>query len=237
MNILLVDDDVELCELLKRYLERELFKVTMVHTAQDGLDYALSGSYQAVILDVMLPGGDGIEILKAIRERSELPVLMLTAKGDEIDRIHGLEIGADDYLPKPCNPRELSARLRSILRRGRSVTVSSALLELDELSIDFDQHKVLRGEEVLDLTATEFNILTVLARDVGKVVDKNRLAEQSMQRSLTLFDRSLDMHLSNLRKKLGPNRSNKARIKTVRGVGYMYIPEKVESDLIRHSTL
>ena len=226
MNILLVDDDEELCALLRRYLERELFKVTAVHTADEGLTEALSGRYQAVVLDIMLPGGNGLEILAGIRKRSELPVIMLTAKGDEMDRIEGLEIGADDYIPKPCNPRELSARLRSILRRGRSNAVASSSVQLDELTIDFDQHQVSRDGEVIDLTVTEFNILSVLARDAGKVVDKNRLVEQSMQRSLTLFDRSLDMHLSNLRKKLGPNRDGEARIKTIRGVGYMYIPEE-----------
>ena len=212
MNILLVDDDEELCALLRRYLERELFKVTAVHTADEGLTEALSGRYQAVVLDIMLPGGNGLEILAGIRKRSELPVIMLTAKGDEMDRIEGLEIGADDYIPKPCNPRELSARLRSILRRGRSNAVASSSVQLDELTIDFDQHQVSRDGEVIDLTVTEFNILSVLARDAGKVVDKNRLAEQSMQRSLTLFDRSLDMHLSNLRKKLGHIRIRRKRI-------------------------
>ncbi|MEK9765978.1 MAG: response regulator transcription factor [Thalassolituus sp.] len=222
MNILLVDDDTELTALLTRYLERELFKITAVHTAEEGLSEALSGRYQAVILDVMLPGGSGIDILGQIRTRSDVPVLMLTAKGDEMDRIEGLETGADDYIPKPCNPRELSARLRSILRRGRSADVSSAILELDDLVIDFEKHTVARNGNELELTVTEFNILGVLAREAGKVVDKNRLAEQSMQRSLTLFDRSLDMHLSNLRKKLGNAPDGAQRIKTIRGVGYMF---------------
>lgn len=229
MNILLVDDDLELCALLKRYLERELFRVTLAHDANDGLEQALTGKYQAVILDVMLPGGNGVEILRAIRQRSDLPVLMLTAKGDEMDRIEGLEIGADDYMPKPANPRELAARLRSVLRRNRSAEVADVTISLDELHIDLDQHLVRRCNETLDLTATEFNILTVLAREAGKVVEKNRLAEQSMQRSLTLYDRSLDMHLSNLRKKLGPNRHGEQRIKTVRGIGYMYTPEETET--------
>lgn len=228
MNILLVDDDVELCTLLKRYLERELFKVAIAHDAEKGTIEALSGKYQAVILDVMLPGGSGIDILKLIRQRSDLPVLMLTAKGDEMDRIEGLEIGADDYMPKPCNPRELSARLRSVLRRNRSGDVSESTIELDELVIDLDQHQVRKEDEVIELTATEFNILRVLALDVGKVVEKNRLAELSMQRALTLFDRSLDMHLSNLRKKLGPNRQGDGRIKTIRGIGYMYEEEEGE---------
>ncbi len=223
MNILIVDDDTELCGLLQRYLERELFRVKTVHTAEEGLAEALSGLYQGVILDVMLPGGSGIEILRQIRSRSDIPVIMLTAKGDESNRIEGLEIGADDYVPKPCNPRELSARLRAILRRGRNAEVTAAKLEVDDLLIDFETHKVMRSGEELDLTATEFNILGVLIREIGKVIDKNRLAEQSMQRSLTLFDRSLDMHLSNLRKKLGNAPDGNPRIKTIRGVGYMYL--------------
>lgn len=226
MNILLVDDDQELCALLKRYLERELFRVNAVHNAEEGLTEALSGKYEAVILDIMLPGGNGLDVLASIRQRSDIPVLMLTAKGDEMDRISGLEIGADDYLPKPCNPRELTARLRSITRRSRSNEVADAQIEIDDLLIDFDQHQVLKDGEPLDLTITEFNILGVLARDVDKVIEKNQLAEKSLQRSLTLFDRSLDMHLSNLRKKLGNNRQGSARIKTMRGIGYMYASEE-----------
>lgn len=226
MNILLVDDDQELCALLKRYLERELFRVNAVHNAEEGLTEALSGKYEAVILDIMLPGGNGLDVLASIRQRSDIPVLMLTAKGDEMDRISGLEIGADDYLPKPCNPRELTARLRSITRRSRSNEVADAQIEIDDLLIDFDQHQVLKDGEPLDLTITEFNILGVLARDVDKVIEKNQLAEKSLQRSLTLFDRSLDMHLSNLRKKLGNNRQGNARIKTMRGIGYMYASEE-----------
>jgi len=226
MNILLVDDDQELCALLKRYLERELFRVNAVHNAEEGLTEALSGKYEAVILDIMLPGGNGLDVLASIRQRSDIPVLMLTAKGDEMDRISGLEIGADDYLPKPCNPRELTARLRSITRRSRSNEVADAQLEVDDLLIDFDQHQVLKDGEPLDLTITEFNILGVLAREVNKVIEKNQLAEKSLQRSLTLFDRSLDMHLSNLRKKLGNNRQGNARIKTMRGIGYMYASEE-----------
>ncbi len=226
MNILLVDDDQELCALLKRYLERELFRVNALHNAEEGLTEALSGKYDAVILDIMLPGGNGLDVLASIRQRSDIPVLMLTAKGDEMDRISGLEIGADDYLPKPCNPRELTARLRSITRRSRSNEVADAQLEVDDLLIDFDQHQVLKDGEPLDLTITEFNILGVLAREVNKVIEKNQLAEKSLQRSLTLFDRSLDMHLSNLRKKLGNNRQGNARIKTMRGIGYMYASEE-----------
>lgn len=226
MSILLVDDDQELTALLKRYLERELFNVHVVHTAEDGLEEALSSKYQAVILDIMLPGGNGLDILRAIRQRSEVPVLMLTAKGDEKDRIQGLEIGADDYLPKPCNPRELSARLRSILRRGHSSKVASEEIIIDDLAINLSQHKVRKDDQLLDLTTTEFNILAALIRVVDEVVEKNRLAEVALKRPLTLFDRSLDMHLSNLRKKMGNNRLGNPRIRTVRGVGYIYASEQ-----------
>lgn len=226
MHILLVDDDQELCSLLKRYLERELFKVTVVHNVQAGLEEALSGKYQGVILDIMLPGGSGLDILRSIRQRSQIPVLMLTAKGDEMDRIEGLEIGADDYVPKPCNPRELAARLRAILRRGLSPEVADVKLQVDDLVIDLEQHQAYLNDEAIELTTTEFNILSILVREIGKVIEKNSLAERSLQRSLTLYDRSLDMHLSNLRKKLGSNRQGEARIKTIRGIGYMYEPEK-----------
>lgn len=222
MSILIIDDDQELCALLQRYLEREAFKVTCVHTAPEGENEALSGKYDAVVLDIMLPSGNGLNILQSIRKRSELPIIMLSAKGEESDRINGLEFGADDYLPKPCNPRELCARLRSVLRRGKPVDVAEPVIVLDDLTIDFAQHAAYLSGLKLDLTVTEFNILSVLTREAGKVVEKNKLAEQALQRSLTLYDRSLDMHLSNLRKKIGPSNSGKQRINTVRGIGYIY---------------
>ncbi len=225
MNILLVDDDQELCQLLARYLQKEGVISDQVHTGPDGLEKALSGNYDAMVLDIMLPQLSGLEVLAELRKKSQLPVVMLTAKGDEMDRILGLEIGADDYLPKPCNPRELLARLRAVMRRveNKVALKVDGVIRIDELEIDHSQHQVLKNSNVLDLTVTEYNILNTLVTHLGKVVEKNQLAEEAMSRSLTLFDRSLDMHLSNLRKKLGLHDDGKTRIKTIRGVGYMYV--------------
>jgi DNA-binding response OmpR family regulator len=225
MKILLVDDDQELCELLARYLQREGIEVDQVHTGAEGLEQGLAQPYDAMVLDIMLPGMNGLEVLTELRKTSQLPVVMLTAKGDEMDRIVGLEIGADDYLPKPCNPRELIARLRAVLRRTQVETQSQVddIIRIDELEIDHSQHHVLKNNEPLELTVTEYNILNTLVSHLGRVVEKNQLAEEAMSRSLTLFDRSLDMHLSNLRKKLGTHEGGQVRIKTIRGVGYMYV--------------
>jgi DNA-binding response OmpR family regulator len=225
MKILLVDDDQELCELLARYLQREGIEVDQVHTGAEGLEQGLAQPYDAMVLDIMLPGMNGLEVLTELRKTSQLPVVMLTAKGDEMDRIVGLEIGADDYLPKPCNPRELIARLRAVLRRTQVETQSQVddIIRIDELEIDHSQHHVLKNNEPLELTVTEYNILNTLVSHLGRVVEKNQLAEEAMSRSLTLFDRSLDMHLSNLRKKLGTHEDGQVRIKTIRGVGYMYV--------------
>ena len=225
MKILLVDDDQELCELLARYLQREGIDVDQVHKGPDGLRQALTQPYDAMVLDVMMPGMTGLEVLTELRKKSQLPVVMLTAKGDEMDRIVGLEIGADDYLPKPCNPRELIARLRAVLRRSQPepVTKNADVIRIDELEINHSQHHVLKNNEPLELTVTEYNILNTLVLHLGNVVEKNQLAEEAMSRSLTLFDRSLDMHLSNLRKKLGVHDDGQTRIKTIRGVGYMYV--------------
>jgi DNA-binding response OmpR family regulator len=230
MKILLVDDDQELCDLLARYLAKEGIESDKVHTGREGLELALAGQHDAVVLDIMLPGMSGLDVLGELRKSSQIPVIMLTAKGDEMDRIVGLEIGADDYLPKPCNPRELLARLRAIHRRTQAPVDEvqenqEEIVEIDDLVIDHTQHHVVKAGEILELTVTEYNILNVLVKYKGKVVEKNKLAEEAMSRSLTLFDRSLDMHLSNLRKKIGSHAGGQARIKTVRGVGYMYITE------------
>ena len=229
MKILLVDDDQELCELLVRYLQREGIEVDQVHTGSEGLQQGLAQSYDAMVLDVMMPGMNGLEVLTELRKTSQLPVVMLTAKGDEMDRIVGLEIGADDYLSKPCNPRELIARLRAVLRRTKAdVLVDTRdVIHIDELEIDHGQHHVLKNDEPLELTVTEYNILNTLVSHLGKVVEKNQLAEEAMSRSLTLFDRSLDMQLSNLRKKLGSHQDGQTRIKTIRGVGYMYVAAQI----------
>jgi len=225
MKILLVDDDQELCELLARYLQREGIDVDQVHKGPDGLRQALTQPYDAVVLDVMMPGMTGLEVLTGLRKKSQLAVVILTVNGDEMDRIVGLEIGADAYLPKPCNPRELIARLRAVLRRSQPepVTKNAYVIRIDELEINHSQHHVLKNNEPLELTVTEYNILNTLVSHLGNVVEKNQLAEEAMSRSLTLFDRSLDMHLSNLRKKLGVHDDGQTRIKTIRGVGYMYV--------------
>jgi two-component system response regulator CpxR len=227
MKILLVDDDQELCELLARYLNREGIDVDQAHTGSEGLQKCSAQTYDAMVLDVMMPGMGGLEVLTELRKTNQLPVVMLTAKGDEMDRIVGLEIGADDYLSKPCNPRELMARLRAVLRRTKSEVLPQAndVILIDELEIDHGQHHVLKNDKPLELTVTEYNILNTLVSHLGKVVEKNQLAEEAMSRSLTLFDRSLDMHLSNLRKKLGSHEDGQTRIRTIRGVGYMYVAQ------------
>ena len=218
-QLLLIDDDTELCSMLGEYLEPEGFTVTALHDGESGARTALSGAFDVVVLDVMMPRLNGIEALRRIRVASSVPVLMLTAKGDDVDRIVGLELGADDYLPKPFNPRELVARLRAILRRGVTaadntlVTAGLLVLRPGERTADW-------RDEALDLTSTEFNLLEVLARHAGHVVSKGDLAEQALGRRLTRFDRSIDMHMSKLRNKLGLLDDGRSPIQTVRGVGY-----------------
>ena len=218
-QLLLIDDDTELCAMLGEYLAPEGFTVTALHDGESGARTALSGAFDVVVLDVMMPRLNGIEALRRIRMSSSVPVLMLTAKGDDVDRIVGLELGADDYLPKPFNPRELVARLRAILRRGvtasenTQVNAGPLVMRPGERTADW------RGE-ALDLTSTEFNLLEVLARHAGHVVSKGDLAEQALGRKLTRFDRSIDMHMSKLRNKLGLLGDGRSPIQTVRGVGY-----------------
>ena len=224
-KVLVVDDDRELCELLERYLGGEGFRVECVHDGASGVDRALAGEAGVVVLDVMLPGLDGFEALRRIRAASGIPVLMLTARGDEVDRIVGLEIGADDYLPKPFNPRELAARLRAILRRAAAEAGPGAegtvLLRVDDLEVDPGARSVRRGDEPVRLTGTEFNLLELLARRAGRVVTREELCRQVLERRPSPFDRSLDVHISNLRRKLGPHPDGAERIKTVRGQGYV----------------
>jgi two-component system, OmpR family, response regulator len=218
-QLLLVDDDAELCAMLGEYLAPEGFTVTSLHDGETGARTALTGAFDVVVLDVMMPRLNGIEVLRRIRVASSVPVLMLTAKGDDVDRIVGLELGADDYLPKPFNPRELVARLRAILRRGESasentpVNAGPLVIRPGERTADW------RGE-ALDLTSTEFNLLEILARHAGHVVSKADLAEQALGRRLTRFDRSIDMHMSKLRNKLGLLDDGRSPIQTVRGMGY-----------------
>ena len=225
-KILIIDDDEELCELVAEYLSVEGFTTTAVHDGENGLQKALSGDYEMAILDVMLPRKNGFDVLRELRKSSKLPVVMLTAKGDDMERIVGLEIGADDYLPKPFNPRELVARLRAVLRRvqdvdeNKQVTSESFAVEDIEVSLTGRIAKI-NGED-LNLTAVEFDLLVALLEQAGKVVKKEDLSQRVLDRRLSPFDRSLDMHVSNLRKKLGLRPNESERIKTIRSVGYIY---------------
>lgn len=224
-RVLIVDDDTELCDLVAEYLEQEGLEAEAVHDGDAGVARGLEGGHDLVILDVMLPGIGGFEVLRRIREKSRVPVLMLSARGEEVDRIVGLELGADDYLPKPFNPRELAARIRAVLRRtSKDAAAESgpAVLRVGDLEMDLGAREVRRSGEVIELTGAEFAILEALVREAGSVVDRNELSVQALGRRASAFDRSLDVHLSNLRRKLGPAADGGDRIKTVRGVGYLY---------------
>ena len=225
MSVLIIDDDAELCELVTEYLESEGFEVEAVYDGPSGVERCLSANPELVILDVMLPGLGGFAVLKRIREDSRVPVIMLTARGEEVDRIVGLEMGADDYLPKPFNPRELVARIRAILRRTTEVEEpgSPALMEVGDLEMDLGARQVRCAEVELELTGAEFMILEVLLREAGNVVSRDEVSRQALGRRTGAFDRSLDVHLSNLRRKLGPLAGGSERIKTIRGVGYLYV--------------
>ena len=224
-QVLLADDDVELAGMLTEYLEREGFTVTAVHDGEAAARLALSGSYQIVVLDVMMPKQDGIEALRQIRQTSRVPVVMLTARGDDVDRIVGLELGADDYVPKPCTPRELVARLRAILRRAQPGSMSGSdggPIEVGAIALWPEKRSVQwRGRE-LHLTSIEFNVLEVLMRNAGRVVSKQEISENALGRPLARFDRSIDVHLSSIRQKLGDGGK---LIRTVRGLGYHLVKE------------
>lgn len=225
-KILIIDDDEELCELVSEYLTVEGFEVAAVHDGAAGLEQALAGEHELVILDVMLPKKNGFDVLRELRNESQVPVLMLTARGEDMERIVGLEIGADDYLPKPFNPRELVARLRAILRRVEAVrnagALSAELIEVGDLEISLSGRTARIDGEKLGLTAVEFDLLVALAGEAGKVVKKEDLSLEVLERELSPFDRSLDMHISNLRKKVGRHENGEERIKTIRSVGYIY---------------
>ncbi|WP_064102989.1 two-component system response regulator CpxR [Legionella micdadei] len=220
--MLIVDDDTELTDLLVQYLEPEGFEVVCVHDGENAVKKALNQPFDAIILDVMLPKLNGFEVLKAIREHLETPVLMLTARGDDIDRIVGLEIGADDYLPKPCNPRELVARLRAILRRTQKIPAQRPIIEHQGILVDCSKRIATQHGEVLELTNAEFNILEMLIKSPGQAFSKEELTEYALGRKYTAYDRSIDVHISNLRNKLGDNEEGEPIIKTVRGFGYMF---------------
>jgi DNA-binding response OmpR family regulator len=227
-KLLLVDDDTELANMLREYLEREDFSVTLAHDGEAGAAAALSGDYALAVLDVMMPKASGMDALSRIRTASDMPVIMLTAKGDDIDRIIGLEMGADDYVQKPCTPRELVARIRAVLRRFQtreSADDIPAQIRVGPLTLWPARRAAQWGEAPLTLTSTEFNLLQVLARNAGKAVSKPDLSEQAMGRPLSRFDRSIDVHMSSIRHKLGLREDGRTWIQTVRGIGYLLTRE------------
>jgi len=220
-EILLIDDDVELCSMLIEYLGKNGFRVKTAHRGDTGLKTALQRPWSLVLLDVMLPGMDGFEVLKRIRAESAVNVLLLTARGEDVDRIVGLEIGADDYIPKPFNPRELLARMRAVLRRAvPSAPAAVEVLRVDDLELDSAARRALKAGRRLDLTDVEFGLLEALMRSAGKVVSREELSQSVLGRQFDPFDRSLDMHVSRLRRKMGQSGSEDEQVKTIRGVGY-----------------
>lgn len=222
-DVLLIDDDTELCAMLTDYLGRYGFRVSAMHRGDTGLEAARHRLWPMILLDVMLPGLDGFEVLKQIRTFSSSSVLLLTARGEDVDRIVGLEMGADDYLAKPFNPRELLARIRAIRRRSTSAATpaDSTVVVVDDLELDPASRTATQSGDPLALTDVEFALLEVLMRSPGKVVDRESLAETVLGRKFSPFDRSLDMHVSRLRRKLAGDGED--RVKTVRGTGYQLV--------------
>lgn len=222
-TVLIIDDDKELCSLLSDFLQLEGFHASAVHDGAEAVEHCRHHQYDAIVLDVMLPGLQGLDVLRKLREFSTTPILMLTARGEDTDRILGLEMGADDYLPKPCNPRELAARLRAILRRFQGVSGDKAPTELvvGQTRINpADRSASFAGVD-LQLTSAEFNVLQTLLSAAGKVVDKETLSQQALGRPLSAYDRSIDVHVSKIRKKLAEHGGDKL-IVSVRGIGYQF---------------
>jgi DNA-binding response OmpR family regulator len=227
-RVLMVDDDQELCHLVISYLREDGFDATAVHSGAHALQVVQNHHYDVVVLDLMMPEMSGQEVLRRIVGRSggapAVPVLMLTAKGDEVDRVVGLETGADDYLAKPCSLRELSARLRAILRRTSPATSPHPLpLTIGDLTLDAATRKVTLSGRSINLTSAEFSIMQLLMESAGWPVRKEHLMEQALGRKLTPYDRSIDVHIGNLRKKLSAGSNYDAVIKTIRGRGYLFI--------------
>lgn len=235
-KLLLIDDDIELCALLAEFLLDEGFGLETCHDGIEGVEKAVTGSFALVILDVMLPGCNGFEALQKIRKQSDVPVLMLTARGDEVDRIVGLEIGADDYLAKPFNPRELIARIRAIFRRTKSnkadrgAVAGKKTLNVGGIEMDIAARRVLKQGREIDLTAAEFNLLKVLLVSAGEVVSREELNQAVLGRNYSPYDRSIDVHVSKLRKKLGAGIGNPDPIKAIRGEGYLFAASDVSAE-------
>ncbi len=223
--VLLIDDDAALAESLARLLLMDGFLLEAVHNGASGLKSAMSGRYALVLLDVTLPDADGRKLLRLLRAKSDVPVIMLTARGDDADRIEGLEGGADDFLPKPFNPRELTARMRAVLKRQTAVAAPGGILQAGDLTVRPSTREVSIAGKAIALTGAEFDLLVCLVRLAGTVVSRDTLVETALGRPLGMFDRSVDNHMSNLRKKLGPSASGEERIRNVRGSGYTYLAE------------
>jgi two-component system response regulator CpxR len=223
-RVLLIDDDQELSDMLSEYLGAERLGLTVCHTGEDGVDAFTKGEFELLILDIMLPGISGLDVLKKVRQVSQVPVIMLTARGDDIDRIIGLEFGADDYLPKPFNPRELLARIRAILRRAQPHENDTRHWTLGGIAVDTRTHRATVDGTPLQLTGTEFEILKSLLEKPGEVVSKEQLSERALGRRLLPYDRSIDTHISNLRGKLERAGNKNETIQNQRGVGYLLIP-------------
>jgi two-component system, OmpR family, response regulator CpxR len=222
-SLLLIDDDVELCALMRDYFVERGFRLEAVHDGRRGLSRAVSGVYDLVILDIMLPGLDGVEVLRQVRKRSAVPIIMLTARTTPSDRVAGLDAGADDYLPKPFGPEELVARIRAVLRRaGRTPVNEAEVLEVRGVRLTPGMREVLSDGRKVETTTTEFDLLELLVRSAGRIVSRNELSAVLYQRPLSPFDRALDVHVSHLRKKLGPHGD---LIRTIRGVGYLFCAE------------
>ena len=223
-RILIIDDDIELCDLVTEYLEPEGYAVESVNEGHEGVDRALTGDYALAVLDYMLPGLNGFEVLRQIRATSRLPVVMLTARGDDVNRIIGLQIGADDYLPKPFNPLELIARINAVLRRSQPQSDQEKIevISIGDIEMDSRTRTVRRAGESIELTVVEYSLLEKLLNAPGRILTREELVREVLRRELSPFDRSIDTHVSNLRKKLGHEVNGVERIKTVRGVGYIY---------------
>jgi two-component system response regulator CpxR len=227
-RVLIIDDDVELCRLLAERLSSEDFSIETIHHGQRGLERVLSQDYALVILDLMLPGMKGLDVLRHVRERSAVPVLILTARGEDVDRIVGLEIGADDYLPKPFNPRELIARIRAILRRTQYANKGTAPLVVDDIRLDRTARETWVNKKRIDLTSVEFSLLETLLHHAGQVVTREHLTETVLGRKLGPFDRVIDVHVSNVRRKLTQAADAGERIKAIRGSGYLFVVRSEE---------
>jgi two-component system, OmpR family, response regulator CpxR len=237
-RLLIVDDDRELVKLLTRFLQGEGFQVDAAYDHASGLSAALAGEHELIVLDVMLPGGSGFELLKELRRQSRVPVLLLTAKGEAVDRIVGLEIGADDYLAKPFDPRELVARIRAIFRRTREPAPTGARAEPDEvltagdISMSLGSRAVTCAGTAVDLTSVEFNVLELLLRHAGSVVTREQIAEAALGRPLNFLDRSVDVHVSHVRRKLGACHGGDDLIRPIRGIGYFLAAETAEKSRV-----